>query len=151
MIQVLFGPSKYRVLGVSFLDPCFFFFLISLMLKPKAKNKTLSISTNFEIKRCEHNISHYLCVVHAPNGKLGSTPQSSESKVKIWESSPSLSPRTKLVLLGHLLTYISLHTRLGVQMLGTAWEGVKHLRLPTLWTDLHNVLIGLVQIKSILK
>ena len=48
MIQVLFGPSKYRVLGVSFLDPCFFF-LISLMLKPKAKNKTLSISTNFEI------------------------------------------------------------------------------------------------------
>ena len=43
---------------------------------------------------------------------MGSTPQLNEPETKIWESPHGLGLGTKLGLLGTLLTYIGLHTRL---------------------------------------
>ena len=46
------------------------------------------------------------------------------------ESSPRLGLETILGLLGQSLTCIGLHIRLWLQSLDTAWEGVRHPRLP---------------------
>ena len=42
------------------------------------------------------------------------------------ESPPKLGLGTILGLLGQSLTYMDPHTRLWVQSLGMAWEGVRH-------------------------
>ena len=49
---------------------------------------------------------------------------------------------TILGLLGQSLTYMGLHTRLWVRILGMAGKGVKHLRPPSLWAGFYYVLLG---------
>ena len=58
------------------------------------------------------------------------------------ESPPRLGLGTILSLWGQSLTCMGLYTRLWVQSLGIAWEGVRHLRPPNLWAGLHYVLLG---------
>ena len=73
---------------------------------------------------------------------MRSMPQLNGPKAEVWESPPSLGIGTKLGLLGHLFTFIGLHTRLWIWSLGTAWEGVRHPISPSLWANLHYVLLG---------
>ena len=82
---------------------------------------------------------------------MGSTPQLNGLEAKIWESPLALGLGTKLGLLGPLLIYIGLHTRLWVWNLGTAYEGVRYLRSLDLWAGLHFVLIDHIKIKKLLK
>ena len=75
-------------------------------------------------------------------GTKESTSRPSGPRWRKLESSPRLGLRTILGLLGQSLTYIGSRTRLWVQSLGIAWEGVRHPRLPGLWANLHYVLLG---------
>ena len=67
------------------------------------------------------------------------------------ESPLGLGPRTKMSTLDHLLTCIGLHTILWIWSLSTVWEGVRPLRLPGLWANLHYVLLGHISLKSLLR
>ena len=75
-------------------------------------------------------------------GAKESTPWPSGPWRRKVESPPKLGLGTILGLLDQSLTYMGPHTRLQVQNLGTAWEGVRHPRLPDLWASLHYVLVS---------
>ena len=58
------------------------------------------------------------------------------------ESPPKLGLETVLGLLSQSLTHMGPLTKLWVRSLGMAQEGVRHIRLPSLWVNLHYVLLG---------
>jgi len=87
-----------------------------------------------------------LCV-----GAKESTPRQSGPWWRKMELPPRLGLGTMLGLLSQSLIYMGPHTRLWVQSLGTAWEGVRHPRSLGLWADFHYVLLGYILLKSLFR
>ena len=83
-------------------------------------------------------------------GAKDSTPWPSGLWQRKVESPPRLGLGTILGPLGQSLTYMGPHTRLWVRSLDTVWEGVRHPRSPGLWANFHYVLLGHIQLKSLL-